>query len=439
MSILPLYLIEIILALTALVSVGLIAFRKPLPFVRWFFPALALITIALFLLKGSSLWIYDHFTSKTLFKHMCIFVILSISAIAECARQCRENPESFVFIVLSVLGLVTMVSAKHFLTLYVGIELATFPVLAWIAIRRENGLALEGALKLFVLSAIASGVFLFGVALHYCQMGSLDYWVFLNLNEANFMPPVRPFLNDVPLISRVGFSFILVSLLFKVGLVPFHFWLPDVYQGSTMRQVAFMSTAMKVAAFAVLANIFREFLMVDFTSLALLSIVVGFFGALYQKNIKRLLAYSGIGHAGFIVLGIDTNFFAFGYLIGYVFSLMIVWQVLISLRRESDYEIELCSDLKGLGKRHPYTAAFLTLALLSMMGMPPLPVFWGKLIVLGLLVSKQMIWLAVLCMLMSVVAAYYTLRLIYYMYFCEDEKSLQQEDRSTKVKIGNLK
>jgi NADH-quinone oxidoreductase subunit N len=416
------FMVEIFLGGFALIAVVLIAFKRSMPYEKIYFSPLAFIVLISYIQMPAKFYIPAPFVDKTPIAMLLTVLILATMGVAVCPKRCRDEPESFVFILLSVLGLVTMVSASHLMALYVGIELATFPVLAWIALRRDNSRALEGALKYFVLSALASGIMLFGMALIFCGGFSLSY---PGLLEAQINP-----------LFLIGVCLVLVGLMFKLGLAPFHFWLPDVYQACTVRQAAYISISMKIAAVGAMIGLvtaldtfFNGLWPYIFGTAGVLSVLVGSFAALWQKNLKRLLAYSGISHMGFIAftwMGVSSVNTISGlfYLGVYLMSLVVVWKILIFLEDKEGEEIDQCRDLSGLAQTHPRQAFWMTVALVSLMGLPPLPVFFGKLRVLLILVTEQYLWLAVFLVMMTVVSAFYSLRLIRYIYFCPPEEMI---------------
>ena len=328
--------------------------------------------------------------------------------------------EYFTLGLFAVLGMMVMVSAKTMLLIYLGLELLSLSMYAMVAFRRDDGRASEAAMKYFVLGAIASGMLLYGMSIIYGVSGSL------NLEHiANYMSS-HPVMGNVGLL--LGLAFIIVGLGFKLGLVPFHMWVPDVYDGSPTAVTLFLGTAPKIAAFAMIIRLLVEGLgdMVQgwqqiLSILAALSLLVGNLIAIAQTNIKRMLAYSTISHMGFVVMGILAGTQAgYGasmfYVITYAIIAMGGFAIVILLSRNGT-EADQLSDLKGLSTTHPWYAFMMMLFLFSMAGVPPTVGFYAKLSVISAVVDVNLIWLAVFAVVMSVIGAYYYLRAIKLMYF----------------------
>jgi len=284
--------------------------------------------------------------------------------------------EYFVLIMLSILGMMVMVSGYSLLTLYLGLEILSLSLYTLIAIARKRSSAIEAALKYFVLGAIASGLLLYGMSMIYGITGSI------NISD------IAAFASDTNLGSRetliinFGLVFLVIGIAFKLGAVPFHMWVPDVYQGSPTSVTMFISTVPKIAAVAMLVR-----LLVDglgsmhaywsdlFMVLALLSIALGSVVALMQTNIKRLLAYSTISHVGFVMLGFVTGVVtgygaAVFYILVYVLMSLAAFGVIILLNKKG-FEADQISDYKGLSKHSPWFALMMLVVMLSMAGVPP--------------------------------------------------------------------
>lgn len=352
-------------------------------------------------------------------------LLVSILAFA-CARKYLRDQdmwrgEFFVLGMTAILGMLIMVSGYHLLVLYLGLELLSLSLYALVAMRRDDAQATEAAMKYFVLGAVASGFLLYGMSMLYGVSGSLEI---NNLRE--YFSSQTDIVSNVPLLFAL--TFIVAGLAFKLGLVPFHMWLPDVYQGTPTAVTLFLSSAPKVAAFALVIRLMVEALgpaeaawSQMFMLLALLSIALGNILALAQTNIKRLLAYSAISHMGFMLMGIVMNSH-----IGYsasmfyilLYSLMSAgaFAMLILLGRKG-YEIVNLEDLKGLSGRNPWFALMFLLILFSMAGIPPTAGFYAKFAVIEAVVQGGFVWAAVFMVVMSVVGAFYYLRIIKIMYF----------------------
>jgi NADH-quinone oxidoreductase subunit N len=349
-----------------------------------------------------------------------IVLIYSYSYITE--RKMYRG-EYFVLILNAVLGMMVMVSASHFLTIYIGLELLSLSLYTLVAMNRDSDLATEAAMKYFVLGALASGMLLYGMSMIYGATGSLDIGTIRDAIQGIES-------NDTMLI--LGLVFIIVGIGFKLGVVPFHMWMPDIYQGAPTSVVLFIGTAPKVAAFAFimrllvdgfqgLAENWSEML----TIIAVLSMATGNILAIAQTNLKRMLAYSTISHMGFFLLGIlsaNPNGYSASlfYVIIYSFTSLAAFGLIIMMSR-AGFEAEEISDYRGLNKRHPWFAFLVALVMFSMAGIPPTVGFFAKLSVIQALVDVEMYWLAVVAVLFAVIGAYYYLRIVKTLYFDKPE------------------
>ena len=343
------------------------------------------------------------------------------------SRQMYKG-EYFTLGLFAVLGMMVMVSAKTMLLVYLGLELLSLSMYAMVAFKRNDGTTSEAAMKYFVLGAIASGMLLYGMSIIYGVSGSL------HLDHIGTYMATHPVMENIGLL--LGLAFIIVGLGFKLGVVPFHMWVPDVYDGSPTSVTLFLGTAPKIAAFAMMIRLLVEGLgdMLQgwqqiLAILAALSLLVGNITAIAQTNIKRMLAYSTISHMGFVVMGIlagtETGYAAsMFYIITYAIIAMGGFAVVILLSRDG-YEADQLSDLKGFSSRHPWYAFMMMLFLFSMAGVPPTVGFYAKLTVINAVVAVEganYIWLAIFAVVMSVIGAYYYLRAIKLMYFDSPDK-----------------
>ncbi|CAC9517440.1 NADH-ubiquinone oxidoreductase chain N (EC 1.6.5.3) [uncultured Gammaproteobacteria bacterium] len=335
--------------------------------------------------------------------------------------------EYFVLVMLSILGMMVMVSGYSLLTLYLGLEILSLSLYTLIAIARNRAGAIEAALKYFVLGAIASGLLLYGMSMVYGISGSL------NIAE------IATFANSTVLASReilvlnFGLVFLVIGIAFKLGAVPFHMWVPDVYQGSPTSVTLFISTVPKIAAVAMLVRLLVDGLgsMQSYWSdlfmvLAILSIAIGSIVALMQTNIKRMLAYSTISHVGYVLLGFVTGVItgyssAVFYILAYVLISLAAFGIIILLNKKG-FEADLISDYKGLSKHSPWFALMMLMIMLSMAGVPPFIGFYAKLFVLQQVISSGMITVAIIAVVFAVISAYYYLQIIKSMYFEEGDK-----------------
>jgi NADH-quinone oxidoreductase subunit N len=324
-----------------------------------------------------------------------------------------------VLMLLSVTGMMVMVSASNMMTLYVGLELQSLALYVLAAFARDDVRSSEAGLKYFVLGALASGLLLYGISLVYGFSGTMD---FAGLSQVLS----RPESASPGLI--VGIVFVLVGLAFKIAAVPFHMWTPDVYEGAPTPVTAFFSTAPKVAAFALLLRVmvtpFGHQLIAWQQLIVLMSIasmVLGSLAAIGQRSIKRLMAYSSIGHMGYAMIGLAVGTPAgvrgvLVYLIVYVFMSAGTFACIIAMQRRGR-ALEQITDLSGLARTDPGLALALAVFMFSMAGIPPLSGFFGKLYVFLAAVQSGMWALAIIGVLTSVIGAYYYLRVVKIMYF----------------------
>ena len=337
--------------------------------------------------------------------------------------------EYFVLVLLSVLGMMVMVSGYSLLTLYLGLEILSLSLYTLIAIARERSGAVEAALKYFVLGAIASGLLLYGMSMIYGISGSINI-----TDIANFAANADLASRET-LILNFGLVFLVIGIAFKLGAVPFHMWVPDVYEGSPTSVTLFLSTVPKVAAVAMLVRILVDGLgamhayWADlFIVLAVLSIALGSVIALMQTNIKRLLAYSTISHVGFIMLGFVTGVISgYGAAVFYVFVYILMSLAafgIVILLNKKGYEADQISDFKGLSKHSPWFALMMLVVMLSMAGVPPFIGFYAKFFILQQVVSAGFVTLAVVAVVFAVISAYYYLQIIKSMYFDEADKDI---------------
>ncbi|KGG84297.1 NADH-quinone oxidoreductase subunit NuoN [Comamonas thiooxydans] len=347
-------------------------------------------------------------------------------------RDMLRGGEFFTLSMLALLGMFIMISGNNFLVLYLGLELLTLSSYALVALRRDHTVSVEAAMKYFVLGAMASGFLLYGMSMLYGATGSLDIGqVFKAINSGEIKHQVLVF----------GLVFVVAGLAFKLGVVPFHMWVPDVYQGAPTAITALIGGAPKLAAFAMtirllvdgllpLAIDWQQMLMV----LAVCSLLIGNLAGLQQTSLKRMLAYSTISQMGFVLLGLMSGVVdgkvdpatvenayssAMFYIVTYVLTALASFGVILLLAREG-FESEEIADLAGLNQRSPLYAGVMAICLFSMAGIPPLVGFYAKLSVLQALVasgSSLYIGLAVFAVIMSLIGAFYYLRVVKVMYF----------------------
>lgn len=347
-------------------------------------------------------------------------------------RDMLRGGELFTLSMFSLLGIFVMISGNNFLVSYMGLELLTLSSYALVALRRDNATATEAAMKYFVLGAMASGFLLYGMSMMYGATGSLDITTVFNaISSGNVRHQVLVF----------GLVFIVAGLAFKLGVVPFHMWIPDVYQGAPTAITLMIGGAPKLAAFAITMRLLVEGMLplaVDWQQmmmvLAVGSLLVGNLAAIMQTNVKRMLAFSTISQMGFVLLGmmsgvVNGNILsaanayssAMFYVITYVLTTLASFGVLMLLAREG-FESEEIADFAGLNQRSPLYAGVMAVCLFSLAGIPPMVGFYAKLSVLQALIasgSSLYLALAVFAVLMSLIGAFYYLRLVKVMYFDE--------------------
>ena len=336
-------------------------------------------------------------------------------------RRAIFKGEYFVLGLFATLGALVLTSAANLITLYLGLELLSLCLYAMVAFDRDSGIAAESAIKYFVLGSMASGTLLYGMSIIYGVTGSLEL--------ATIADAVRNGLGDnVGLIF--GIAFIIVGVGFKLGAVPFHMWIPDVYEGSPTCVTLFIGTASKLAAFALAMRLLPEALasaQADWSQmlvvLSVLSMAVGNIVAIAQSNLKRMLAYSTISHVGYVILGILSGTAqgyqaAMFYMISYVIVACGAFGMILLLARQG-FEADKLVDFKGLNARSPWFAGMMAILMFSLAGLPPFIGFWAKLGVVQAVLGVDMNWLAVVAVLFSVVGAYYYLRIVKLMYFDE--------------------
>ena len=341
--------------------------------------------------------------------------------------------EYYVLALFSLLGQMVMISGNNVLVIYLGLELMSLSLYALIALRRDHVASIEAAMKYFVLGALASGFLLYGISMLYGATGSLD------LSEiARSTASITA--NKTILVFAL--VFIVSGLAFKLGAVPFHMWVPDVYQGSPTGVTLLLGAAPKLAAFAICFRLLIEGMFTQaiewqqmLVVLAVLSMAVGNIAALAQTNLKRMLAYSTISHMGFMLLGLlsgvsDGHVFlaagAYGssmfYMITYVLSTLGTFGLIMLLARNG-FESENIDDLKGLSKRSPWFALVMLMLMFSLAGIPPFMGFYAKFSVLQAVLGTGQLWLALVAVLFSLIGAYYYLRVVKVMYFDEPSET----------------
>jgi len=377
-------------------------------------------------ISGSAVTVFgDTFIRDPMADLLKVFAYATLAAVFFYARHyLREfglfRSEFYALCLFALLGVMVLISAASLVTLYLGLELLSLSSYALVAMDRNSRRGSEAAMKYFVLGSMASGLLLYGMSMMYGATGSLA------LAEIAAAPM------DHPVLLSVGLAFVVAAMAFKLGAVPFHMWVPDVYEGAPVAMTMFIGSVPKLAAFALLIRLleggfadmhahWQSMLIM----LAVLSIGLGNLVAIVQDNIKRMLAYSTISHMGFVLLGVlsgDSQGYAAGMFYVMVYALMAAGAfgvvILLSAR---GVEAERLEDFKGLNQRSPWFAAVMAMLMFSMAGVPPFVGFFAKFQVIQAAVNSGLIWLAVFAVIFSVVGAFYYLRVIKLMYFDDAE------------------
>ncbi len=438
---------EIFLAIAAMALLMVGVFKKnSVNLVSWL--SVASITVALFLtvvsVNGTAFTFNNMFVADSFTNFMKILVLVAAALAVIMSREFfrEEGDDRFEFpvlMVLATLGMMVMVSANDLMTLYMGIELQSLALYVLAAFKRDSERSTEAGLKYFVLGALSSGILLYGCSLVYGFIGSTNF---------NSIATAISGMDGsaAPIGAIIGLVFVLAGLAFKVSAVPFHMWTPDVYEGSQTPVTAFFSVAPKVAALALLART----LYVPFGDMsaswgqvvifmAIASMVLGSFAAIMQTNIKRLMAYSSIGHVGFALLGIIAGN-AVGlrgvmiYMAIYLLMNVGMFVCIMSMRRKEEGMVEDIGELSGLARNHPAMALAISIFMFSLAGVPPLAGFFAKWYVIVPIVTEGYYTLATIAVLSSVVGAYYYIRIVKIMYFDEPaEEFVAQKSFPMKV------
>lgn len=334
-------------------------------------------------------------------------------------RRALLKGEYYVLGLFATLGGMVLISAGSLITLYLGLELMSLCLYAMVAFDRESGIAAESAIKYFVLGSMASGTLLYGMSILYGVTGSLELAAIANAVQGGFA-------DNIGLIF--GIAFLIVGIGFKLGAVPFHMWIPDVYEGSPTCVTVFIGTASKLAAFALAMRLLPEALAASqpdwsqmLVVLSVLSIAIGNVVAVAQTNLKRMLAYSTISQVGYILLGILSGTAqgyqaAMFYMVSYVIVASGAFGMILLLARQG-FEADKLVDFKGLNARSPWFAGMMAILMFSLAGLPPFVGFWAKLGVIQAVLAVGYTWLAVVAVLFSVVGAFFYLRIVKLMYF----------------------
>lgn len=362
-----------------------------------------------------------------LFLYMTVIVVLFLSRGYVIDREAMNKGEYYVLTLCATLGMMVMISANHFVTIYLGLELLSLSLYGMVAMNRDSVVSTEAAMKYFVLGALASGLLLYGMSMIYGATGTLEI---TGVAERLYQGGV----NKTVLVF--GLVFLVAGLAFKLGVVPFHMWIPDVYHGAPTSVTLLIGSAPKLAAFAIVMRLLVNGLLTlaqDWQAmliiLSVLSMAIGNLAAIAQTNLKRMLAYSAISHMGFMLLGITTGVVsgdaryalnayssAMFYVLAYVLMSCGSFGVILMMAR-AGFEADNLDDYKGLNKRNPWFAGVMLMLMFSMAGVPFFIGFFAKFAVLQAVVAAGYLWLAIVAVLFSLIGAFYYLRVVKLMYF----------------------
>ncbi len=362
-----------------------------------------------------------------LFLYMTVIVVLFYSRAYVLDRDAMNKGEYYVLALFATLGMMVMISANSFVTVYLGLELLSLSLYAMVAMNRESVVSTEAAMKYFVLGALASGLLLYGMSMIYGATGTLEI---TGIAERLYGGGVNKG------VLAFGLVFLVCGLAFKLGVVPFHMWIPDVYHGAPTSVTLFIGSAPKLAAFAIVMRLLVNGMLTmaqDWQAmlliLSVLSMAIGNLAAIAQTNLKRMLAYSAISHMGFMLLGIITGIVggdaryalnayssAMFYVLAYVVMTTGTFGMILLMAR-AGFEAENLDDYRGLNKRSPWFAGVMLMMMFSMAGIPFFVGFFAKFAVLQAVVAAGYIWLAVVAVFFSLIGAFYYLRVVKLMYF----------------------
>jgi NADH-quinone oxidoreductase subunit N len=381
----------------------------------------------------NALYVVDDFGTFLKYIFLAILLLVSLISLAYTRREEIVSREYYSLLSFAAFGMMVMVSSNSFVTIFIGLEVMSLSIYILCGLLKGSLRAIESSLKYFLLGSFGTAFFLYGIALIYASAGTIDIQAVRAVATGRGLGGSAIFLT--------GMALLIVGFGFKIASVPFHMWTPDVYEGAPTSVTVFMATGVKAAAFGAFLRVFYTAFYPLITEwspvlwfMAVLTMCVGNITALLQNNMKRLLAYSSIAHAGYILVAFVTgdrllSSSVLYYLLAYTFMNLGAFTVVILLGRKGE-EHEDIDSYAGLGARHPFIALCMTIFLLSLTGIPPLAGFAGKFYLFSDAIKGQYYWLAVIGMLNSAVSAYYYLRVLMYMYFKEPIKDLGKVDMS---------
>lgn len=425
----------------------------------------AMLSASLAAMPGPTYTFSHMFVSDMMGNVLKVFTSIAVAVVMVYSRSYLADRglfkgEFYTLALFATLGMMVMISASHFISLYIGLELLSLSLYAMVALNRDSAKSTEAAMKYFVLGALASGLLLYGMSMIYGATGTLEL-TDIAMNAGSILQGNDP----KRTILIFGLVFVVSGIAFKLGAVPFHMWIPDVYEGAPNAVTLFIASAPKLAAFAMLMRLLVNGLLplaIEWQQmlllLAVLSMAIGNLAAIAQTNIKRMLAYSTIAHMGFLLLGMvsgvvgenwhsanwlsaaDAYSASMFYVIVYVITTLAAFGMILLLSR-AGHEAENIDDFKGLNRRSPWFAFIMLLTMFSMAGVPPTAGFYAKLTVLQAAVASGQLWLAVVAVMFSLIGAFYYLRIVKLMYFDDaiDSAPLQSRtDMSVLLSVNGL-
>ena len=419
---------EILLIIYSIIAILTASFLKSNKSYNLIFQA----TVIIFLISALILYftpfevqtnVSDIFIRDTFSKFFQILILLSVSCLLFMSKQYLQKnnlfkPEYPILIIFSTLGMMIMISSNNFLLLYLGLEIQSLSLYVVSSFRRDNYKSTEAGLKYFILGSLSSGLMLFGISLIYGSTGSINFEIISSMiNYEGFFPGIV-----------AGLVFLICGFAFKASAVPFHMWTPDVYEGSPTPVTAFFATVPKLAAVGVLLRVLFDCFGQIVESwqqviiiISVLSMFLGSVAAIGQNNIKRLMAYSSIGHIGFVLMGVasgtDKGVSAvLIYMVLYIIMNIGVFVFILNMERNG-VAVTTINSLNMYNNVSKSQTLFLTILLFSLAGIPPLAGFFGKFFIFNAAINAGLSWLAVMGGIASVIAAFYYLRIVYLMYF----------------------
>lgn len=397
----------------------------------------------------NQMFVTNSFTSFAKAIALLLLTIVILFSLNFISSVKKISAEFLALLMIATTGGMVLISANDFLVFYLGLELQALPLYLLAALNRSSAKSSEAGMKYFILGCLASGILLFGISMIYGFSGTTNFNALMQLYYG-----INAEANAIPVGVMFGFILVITAMFFKISAAPFHMWAPDVYEGSASVVTSFFATVVKFTSVMALLRLFSNLIIgwngieKIFIFTALLSLAVGSFGAIFQKNFKRLLAYSSIGHVGFILLGMAS----FGkqgfascifYILIYAFISIGSFGFLTLMRsaktdQESDAENEkvfTISSLSGLAKTNPVMAFSLATLMFSTAGIPPLAGFFSKFYILAAAMNRGFLITSILAVLFSVISAYYYLRIVKIIYFDEPQKNVMRLENITNVKL----